>query len=277
MVHRPVIASRLAAGAGVAALVLAVAVPALAHVTIEPPAVAPGSYATVAFRVPNERPDHSTVKVRVKLPEDTPIGSVSIRPTPGWTATVEKFRPTPTPGATGSQLVEAVSTITWEGGRIGPDEFQDFEVAMGPIPTGVEHLYFPTLQTYDGGEEVAWIEKPSNGQEPSLPAPSLQVTDDPAAVIAARDAHGGAVVQPSATGGTTKASTAPSVVAAAGAAATAAATSSDGTSTALASVGLGVAVVAFGLALAALVIARRGAAPAPAGDDDGRRGGSALK
>lgn len=275
MVHRPVIAARLLAGAtGALALLVAVAAPALAHVTIEPPAVAPGSFATVAFRVPNERPDHGTVKVRVKLPEDTPIASVSLRQTPGWTATVEKFRP---PATAGSQLVEAVSTITWEGGRIGPDEFQDFEVSMGPIPSGVDRLYFPTIQIYDGGEEVAWIEKPKDGQEASLPAPSLQVTEDPAAVIAARDAHGGAVTASSSTGGTTKASSAPSVVAAAGAGA-AAASSSDSTSTALASVALGVGVVAFALALAAVVIARRGASPEP---DGGRaaapRSGSALK
>ena len=277
MVHQPVTAARLGAGVAAAlALVVLLATPARAHVTIEPPAVAPGSYATVAFRVPNERPDHGTVKVRVKLPEDTPIGSVSIRPTPGWTATVEKFRPQVAPGATGSQLVEAVSTITWEGGRIGPDEFQDFEVAMGPIPTGVDRLYFPTIQIYDGGEEVAWIEKPTNGQEASLPAPSLQVTADPAAVIAARDAHGGAVTSEASTGTSAKASTAPSVVAAGGAT-PAVAASADSTSTALASVGLGVAVVAFGLALAALVIARRGASAS--GPDAGAapRSGSALK
>ncbi|MFN8041211.1 MAG: YcnI family protein [Acidimicrobiales bacterium] len=276
MVHRPTIAARLSAAlAAGLVLVTVLAAPALAHVTVEPPAVAPGSFATVAFRVPNERPDHGTVKVRVKLPEDTPIASVSLRQTPGWTATVEKFRPTASAG-TGNQPIEAVSTITWEGGRIGPDEFQDFEVSMGPIPTGVDRLYFPTIQIYDGGEEVAWIEKPTNGQEPSLPAPSLQVTADPAAVIAARDAHGAAVAPEGATATSAKASTAPSVVAAA---TPAVAASSDSTSTALASVGLGVAVVAFGLALAALVIARRGAAPAPAPSGGGAspRSGSALK
>ncbi len=50
--------------------VLLVGTPAFAHVTVNPKEVAPGGFARVAFRVPNESDDTSTTKVEVHLPEN---------------------------------------------------------------------------------------------------------------------------------------------------------------------------------------------------------------
>ena len=67
-------AVRTAAGVGVAVLVGVVAAvgvgagPASAHVTVNPREAMQGGYAKLAFRVPNERDDASTVKVEVHLP-----------------------------------------------------------------------------------------------------------------------------------------------------------------------------------------------------------------
>lgn len=47
--------------------VLAAAVPAFAHVSVQPNSAAKGSYSTVAFKVPNEEDKASTIKVEVNL------------------------------------------------------------------------------------------------------------------------------------------------------------------------------------------------------------------
>ena len=61
--------------------VLALAGPAAAHVTVQPPEAVPGSFARFVVRVPNERDDASTVKVEVRFP---PLAFVSFQDTPGW-------------------------------------------------------------------------------------------------------------------------------------------------------------------------------------------------
>ena len=72
--------------AGALSAVLVGAGPAAAHVTVNPSREATqGSFAKLAFRVPNERDNAATVKVEVVIPTETAIASVSVRPTPGWT------------------------------------------------------------------------------------------------------------------------------------------------------------------------------------------------
>src|SRR4051812_32127108 len=77
-------AARLGLGA-TAAVVLATALPgvAQAHVTVQGEAEG-GGFSVVAFRVPNERDDASTTRLRVILPQDQPIGSVQTTAVPGW-------------------------------------------------------------------------------------------------------------------------------------------------------------------------------------------------
>lgn len=149
-----------------------------AHVTVEPETAAPETVVRLSFVVPNERPTEATVKVQVQLSKDDPLPYVSVRPTPGWTATVEKAAATETAEVEGhSTGSETVSSITWEGGRIEPDQYQVFEVEMGPMPTGVDELFFPAIQTYANGEEVAWIERPTASvPDPPLPAPVLKLS-----------------------------------------------------------------------------------------------------
>jgi uncharacterized protein YcnI len=130
---------------------------ASAHVTANPNEAEAGGFAKVSFRVPNERPE-STVSISVKMPEDHPIGHVSVRPVPGWTADVQMRTLDEPINVFGEDITEVVDTITWTGSQIDPGQFQEFEVSMGPLPEEPGVLYFPTIQLYDGGEEVAWIE-----------------------------------------------------------------------------------------------------------------------
>jgi uncharacterized protein YcnI len=184
----------------VAVLVLSVAGPAAAHVTVQPGEATAGGFATVAFQVPNERDDAETTQLEVTFPEEYPIRSVRVRPLAGWTANVQRAPLDEPIEAEGEEITETVSTITWSGGRIGVDEFERFEVSMGPLPEDAEQLVFRALQTYDSGEVVRWIElTEEGGEEPEHPAPTLQLV---AADGESGDGHGTSSDDP-ASGGTT--------------------------------------------------------------------------
>ncbi|MFF3865504.1 YcnI family protein [Micromonospora sp. NPDC001898] len=164
---------------GVAAVVLGVAAPASAHVSVNPKEATQGGYGRFAFRVPNESDEASTTKVEVVLPENAPVGSVSTMPVPGWTVAVEKRKVDPPVQVHGSEVTEAVSKVTWTAtgdAAVKPGQFQEFPVSMGPLPE-VDTMVFKALQTYSDGNVVRWIEEPSAGaEEPDKPAPVLTLT-----------------------------------------------------------------------------------------------------
>ncbi len=160
-----------------------------AHVTVVPPSVDGGGFATFAFEVPNERDEVGTVGVEVVFPDRHPITTVLTEPTPGWTVTVGRR-----PIGTGAGRREVIDRITWEGGPIPPGGFQRFAVSAGPLPQR-GRLVFAALQTYADGEVVRWIEPvPPGGPEPDFPAPELRLaagpdhTDRSPATTAGRDA-----------------------------------------------------------------------------------------
>lgn len=171
---------RVSRAVAVAAVALVAAAPmASAHVTVNPGEAPKGGYAALAFRVPNERDDVGTTSLEVNLPEDHPITSVRVRPTPGWTHEVETRTLEEPLESHGREITEVVSTITWTGGLIQPGEYQDFHVSAGPLPEDTDQLLFPSIQTYAGGEVVRWIDEPpeDGDDEPERPAPVLALVD----------------------------------------------------------------------------------------------------
>ena len=99
------------------------------------------------FTVPNERPDQATVSIEIQMPQDVDLADVVPED-------VEDGR-SPPRTADG----DIVDTITWDvsgSGLVGEDSVE-LPVAVGPLPE-VESLTFPTVQTYDDGEVVRWIE-----------------------------------------------------------------------------------------------------------------------
>ncbi|AHH95514.1 DUF1775 domain-containing protein [Kutzneria albida] len=150
---------------------------AAAHVTAQPSTAAQGGFTKIAFRVPNEQDKAATNSVEVSLPADHPIASVATRALPGWTVKVDKSALAKPVKTDDGEVTEAVSKITWSGGRIGPGSFEDFEVSLGPLPTDTSTLVFKAIQTYDNGDVVRWIDtaKPG-GAEPEHPAPTLALT-----------------------------------------------------------------------------------------------------
>jgi uncharacterized protein YcnI len=145
------------------ALLLASAGPAFAHVTVNPSEVTQGRFTKLTFRVPNESDTERTTALEIVLPEAAPFRSVSVKPVPGWIVTVERDGD------------DSVTGITWAGGEIGPGEFQEFDISVGPVPD-VDVLEFKALQTYSDGEVVRWIDSVVDGEEePEHPAPRATV------------------------------------------------------------------------------------------------------
>ncbi|MET9253703.1 YcnI family protein [Streptomyces sp. NPDC003717] len=183
-------ASRIAtAGALSGIAVLALSAPAFAHVTVQPEGqAAKGGYATVNFKVPNERDNASTTKLEVNLPADHPLASVMPQPVPGWDVKVTKSKLAKPLESHGEKLTEAVSKVTWtaqKGGGVEPGYFQKFPLSLGALPEDSDELVFKAIQTYSNKEVVRWIEVPQEGQdEPENPAPVLQLS------AAEDDAHG---------------------------------------------------------------------------------------
>jgi periplasmic copper chaperone A len=145
-------------------VVLLAAGPALAHVTVQPPEGVTGSFSAFAVRVPTEREDASTIRIEVQFP---PLAFVSFMDVPGWERTVEMQTLDEPLEVFGEELTEVVGTVTWEGGEIGPGEFQDFPFSAR-MPDEVTTLEFPAIQTYDSGEVVRWIGPPDSDEPAAL-------------------------------------------------------------------------------------------------------------
>jgi uncharacterized protein len=133
-----------------------VGVPAAsAHVTVNPDEVAADSFARFAVRVPNERPNASSAKVVLRLPEG--LFFVSFQPKAGWKRTVTTEKLDPPVELFGEMQTERVATVTWEGGKIAPGEFDEFGFSAKVPDAPGTTLAFPALQTYSNGEVVRWI------------------------------------------------------------------------------------------------------------------------
>ncbi len=182
--------------------VLAAAGVASAHVTIHPESYAKGATdGVLTFRVPNEEDTASTTKVQVYLPTDHPVLGVLVSPRDGWSAKVTTTKlKTPVKTDDGT-ITDAVSEITWSGGKIGAGQYEDFDVAFGQLPDDTGQLAFKALQTYSDGKTVRWIEQAASGEdEPENPAPILKLTakDGDAAAPDATTTKGVASETPSA-------------------------------------------------------------------------------
>lgn len=231
-------ASRIAAAGAVAAsAVLALSVPAFAHVSVQPEgSAAKGGYAVIDFKVPNERDDASTTKIEVNLPTDHPLASVMPQPLDGWSVQVTRSKLAKPLTLHGEKITEAVSKVTWTatGKGIEPGFFQKFPLSVGQLPENADELVFKAIQTYDNKEVVRWIEPQAEGaEEPENPAPVLALS------AASEEGHHGAAAEDASDTSTPAAEKTTS----------AASSSSDTTARVLGIVGIvvGVAGGAFGL------------------------------
>lgn len=155
------------------------ALPASAHVTVSSPDASPGGFGKLVFRVPTESEKASTTKLTVELPKATPFAFVSTKPHPGWKVTTTDRELDKPVKAEGFTLTKAVGTVTWTaapGQGLGPGQFDEFELSVGPFPKNAGSLAMPATQTYSDGQVVRWNQPtPASGEEPEHPAPTLDV------------------------------------------------------------------------------------------------------
>lgn len=165
---------------------IAVAAPALAHVTIQPASVSAGATdVQLAFRCPNEMDNARTVELQVFFPSNLPLLTVDVLPISGWSehiTEVDLRKPVKTDDGLVSQVVSEVDWRAVRGGGITRGHYQDFEVLVGAVPSTPGQVVFKALQTYSNGKIVRWIQLSVPGEPaPDTPAPILTLTKGGAA------------------------------------------------------------------------------------------------
>ncbi len=157
-------------------LVLLLAMPALAnaHAVFEQPEVTSGSYYKATFGIGHGCEGATTTQVSIEIPE----GVEHARPMakPGWQVEIVK-KPLSQPYEShGKTVTEDVSVITWYGGELTDDFFDEF-VFKAKVTAKPQTLYLPVRQTCTTGENY-WHEIPQGDKkwhEYDSPAPYLKV------------------------------------------------------------------------------------------------------
>jgi len=167
---------------GVCALAaIFLAPPALAHITLETRQAAPGTSYKAVLRVPHGCQGSATVKIQVRIPEG--VVAVKPQPKPGWTLTTVTGAYAGTHTAHGAQLDSGVQEITWSGGPLQNDHYDEF-VFVGFLSNALEPrstLHFPVIQECAQGL-ARWVDLPAAKHEhahgdhgAAFPAPALEL------------------------------------------------------------------------------------------------------
>ena len=150
--HLNVRVTRLAGAIGAAGLVALVAgVPAQSHVFLTTPEAPANSSVVVDFRVPHGCEGSSTTQIQITIPDG--IFSVQPKVKAGWA--IETSRgPLAEPGQHPhrGEVTEGVKTVTYSGGLIRDDQYDDFTVTFYTPPQVGRVLEFPVLQSCLVGE-----------------------------------------------------------------------------------------------------------------------------
>lgn len=154
-------------------LLLAGSAPAAAHVTLTQPNAAAGRYYVATFRVGHGCSGSPTTALRIAIPES--IARARPQPKPGWTLQIAHAPlREPVRGEGGKTVTSRVSTITWTGGPLPSDQFDEFRIMM-KLPSTTGTLLFPVTQICAAGVEH-WSQTPEAGGHVAHPAPALTLT-----------------------------------------------------------------------------------------------------
>ncbi|HET6691061.1 MAG TPA: DUF1775 domain-containing protein [Miltoncostaeaceae bacterium] len=125
---------------------------ATAHVSVLPTELVQEESAQLTIRVPNERTDADTVRVRVGIPEQVTVYSLGPAP-PGWKATAIR-------GADGK-----FATLVFTGGSIPPERYADFTVLATAFESG--QAVWPVVQGFSDDKDKPWTGPPEKPGEAS--------------------------------------------------------------------------------------------------------------
>jgi hypothetical protein len=150
-----------------------------AHATLDVAEAASGAPYKATMKIGHGCEGTATTKVHIQIP--TGVIAVKPMPKPGWLISIKKVDY----GRTfnfyhGVKLSSGVSEITWEGGPLLDEHYDEFVFsafvsdALAPGTT----VHFPVVQTCEKGEH-RWVEIAKAGQDPHAlksPAPVLKIS-----------------------------------------------------------------------------------------------------
>eukprot|EP01037_Dinobryon_pediforme_P011626 gene11626-11721_t len=169
-----------------AALLFGVTSAALAHITLEKSESLPKSGYKAVFRVPHGCEGSTTTAIKITIPE----GVIAAKPMPkaGWTLAMTKGPYANSYKQYGETVTSGVKEITWSGGSLPDDEYDEFTVStyLTEALAAGSAVYFPVVQTCEKGV-ANWVGVPKDGQAATgEPAPSVKI-------IAAASVEGGKI------------------------------------------------------------------------------------
>jgi periplasmic copper chaperone A len=167
--------AKLLQGAVMASLLGAVPLLAQAHAVFETKSATTGSYFKGVIGVGHGCDGSPTVLVKVTVPEG--FTSIKPMPKPGWTLETKKVPLTKPYESHGKTISERVGEITWKGGRLDAEHYDEFVLQMRtPDKTGKQ--YFAVRQECEKGVHD-WSEIPAAGKsrrDYKSPAAELDIT-----------------------------------------------------------------------------------------------------
>jgi uncharacterized protein YcnI len=164
------------------AVLIAAAVPAAAHITLETPAAPAGSYYKAVFRVGHGCDGASTTAIRIRIPAG--VTGVKPQPKPGWQLAVAMAAPDAEAHAVHAvhgRAGAAVSEVAWTGGSLSDAHYDEFALRVKLPDAPGTTLHFPVIQTCAEGE-LQWVEilKPGDpAGHDRRPAPSVRLEARP--------------------------------------------------------------------------------------------------
>lgn len=158
---------RRASAMGLSACLTLIAVPAAAHVTIEPKGVKAGQISTFVLKIPHGCAGAATTGLRVAVPGV--LSDIEPQEKVGWTAAV-------TPAAVGAGASAKPAQIAWTGGSIASADHAEFAFTAKVAADAKGRIYVPIVQQCGNAME-RWIEIPASPKagKPDKPAPAFEV------------------------------------------------------------------------------------------------------
>ena len=157
------------------------AMSAQAHVVLSSDETAAGGDATLTISVGDGCGESPTTALTIQIPDRS--ADVSQRVASGFSISTRKRVLDPPIMVHGQPMSEAVSEITWQGGHIPHDAYEEFQIKLKLPDAAGATLHFVAHQQCEDGE-ILWDDVPEEGQSPwslEAPAPWLTLTEAPAA------------------------------------------------------------------------------------------------
>ncbi|UUX95989.1 YcnI family protein [Aquabacterium sp. J223] len=151
-----------------AALLAALAGPAVAHVTLEPAQAAAGGTHKLSFRVTHGCDGSATTAVVLRLPPG--LQGAKPMPKPGWSLQTTRRPLAQAQERHGRRITDELAEVRWSGGPLPDAHVDEFSIVATLPAGGPAPLAFPLTQECEQGR-LDWQDAPGS----RAPAPVLRL------------------------------------------------------------------------------------------------------